>query len=98
LSRLRSAHIGTHRDIHADVASEAGEQGAYREAARQDPVQRHAQHHEQHHTDHGDGRVLAVEVGLGTRLDGRGDFLHPGIAGAEPQDRKHRQHTVGDGE
>ena len=36
--------------------------------------------HEQHHADDGDGGVLAIEIGLGAGLDGRGDFLHAGIA------------------
>ncbi len=45
-----------------------------------------------------DGRVLAVEVGLGAGLDGRGDLLHAGVAGGQAQDRGHRKHAVEDGE
>jgi hypothetical protein len=40
-----------------------------------------AEQHEQDAADNGDGGVLAVEVGLGALLNGRGDFLHACIAG-----------------
>ena len=38
-------------------------------------AQRHGQEHRQYDADNGDGGVLAIEVGLGPRLNGRRDLL-----------------------
>ena len=45
-----------------------------------------------------DRGVLAVQVGLGAGLDGRGDLLHARVAGRQTQDRRHREHAVENGE
>ena len=62
------------------------------------PVERETDGDEQHHADDGDGGVLAVEVGLGAGLDGRGDLLHARIAGGQLENGHHREHAVQNGD
>ena len=62
------------------------------------PVEREAEHDEQHDADDGDRRVLAIEVGRGACLDGRGDFLHARVAGGLLDDPADREHAVQHGE
>jgi hypothetical protein len=86
---LSGAHVRAHRDVHADVAREAREDRADREPAGGGPVERETEHDEENDSDEGDRRVLPVEIGLGSGLHGRGDFLHACIASWQPQDRHH---------
>ena len=62
-----------------------GERRADDEAERGDRrpkiIEEHPHQHRDDHADHGDGGVLALEVGLRAFLDGGGDFLHLGGAG-----------------
>ena len=44
-------------------------------------MEKDADDDEQYDADNADRRVLAVQVRLRARLDGRGDLLHAGIAG-----------------
>jgi len=47
--------------------------------------------------DDRDGGVLPVQVSTGARLNGGGDFLHPGIAGRLLQNPAYGNNAVEDG-
>ena len=94
--RFGGAHIGLHRDGHADIAGDAREHRADQIAeadmeAEEDPEQ---QKHDR--ADHGDGHVLAVQIGHGAFLDGAGDLAHAVIAGGLGEDRASGHHAVGE--
>jgi hypothetical protein len=91
---LGGAYVGANRDGHADVAGQAREQGTDGEAERGGPVEKQADDEEQHDTRHADGRVLAVQVGLGTFLDSAGDLLHARRAGRFGEDPFNGSHAV----
>ncbi len=96
MCRLRGAHVGAHRNEHADIARQPGEDRAHREAAGRRPVERHADGKEENDADYRDGGILPVQVGTGARLNGGGDFLHPGIAGRLLQNPAYRNNAVED--
>ena len=92
--RLCGAHVRANRDEHADVAGKSGQNGADGESPRRGPAQTQAQNQEQNDADHGDGGVLAVEVGAGTGLNGRRDFLHSSVARWLRQDPTDRNQSI----
>ena len=51
----------------------------------------------QDHADHGDGFVLAGQIGRGAGLDGCCDFLHPGVARVLRKNPAADPHAVDDG-
>ena len=82
------AHIGAHAEHTCRHSRPAPDRHrADQEAQRDLPAQEEAGEREDHHADDGDGGVLAVEIGGGAFLDGRGDFLHAGVAGRQAQHR-----------
>ena len=85
---LRGAHVRAHRNVHANVAGESRGDRADREAPCQHPIRCDSQHDEQQHADDRDGRVLAVQVGLGAGLDCSRNFLHACVAGIDSQNRR----------
>ncbi len=81
LGGLGGAHVRAYRDVHADEAGQAGEKRADRKADRGFPgLEAETNQEEQDDADQGNGRVLAVQVGLSAFLHGRSDFLHAGVA------------------
>ncbi len=95
-------HIGPDRDIHADITGGARQGRTDQKAERDLPAEEEKGQREDHHADHGDGGVLAVEIGARPFLDGGGDFLHPGIARRQaqhgpdgPQAIEQREHATG---
>ena len=50
------------------------------------PIQKDAHQDGQHDADDGDGFVLPGQIGRRTGLNGRCNFLHPGIAGIMRKD------------
>ncbi len=80
-SGCRGAHVGAHRDVHADIAGNARQDCPDQEADGAGNAEEIADQHGDDHADHGDGAVLATEIGLSAFLDGAGDFLHLFIAG-----------------
>ena len=93
------AHVGADRHVHADVAGGAREDGADGEAAR--PWASRARTPSTTNSTTPTMamvRVLAIQVGLGARLDGRGDFLHAGVAGRLRHDPADREDAVQDRE
>ncbi len=96
--RLRGADIGAHRDVHADEAGRAGEQRAEQEAEGHPPAEQDDEQHEDDAADIGDGRVLALEIGLRAFGDGVGDFLHPLRAGVGGEQLLRGLHPVDDGQ
>ena len=95
---VRGAHVRAHRDVHADVAGHAGEECAERETDGRVPVERESERDEQHDADDGDGRVLAVQVGLGACLDRGGNLLHPRVARGLREDPARHEDAVHDGD
>ncbi len=83
---LGCAGVGAHRDVHADEAGCGGQAGADGVADADLEPEEEGEEHEDDHANHGDGRVLAAEVGGGTLLDGRRDLLHPLVAGGHCED------------
>jgi len=61
------------------------------------PGEENADDEEQDHADDADRRVLAVQVGLGARLDRCGDLLHPRIARRLGEDPLDGNRAVNDG-
>ena len=67
--------------------------------------EQHTEDDQDHDADDRDRTVLAVEIGVCAKLDRRGDFLHPGVAGigrqhdaAGDQTICQRQHAAGNDE
>jgi hypothetical protein len=96
--RLRGAHVGAHRDVHADDTAGAGEHRADEEAPGRSPVEEDADEHEQDHADHGDGLVLAPEVGDRAFAHREGDFAHALVALGQSKDGAGLPGAVADGE
>ena len=92
--RFGGAHIGAHRNEHADITGQARQDRADQEADAKLPAEKPAGEHEDHHADHGDGGVLAIEIGARAFLNGGGDFLHPGIAGGQAENRADRPGAI----
>ncbi len=92
--RLSRANVRAHRDEHADITGEAGKDRADCKPAGCGPIQGNAEDHEQDHADDTDRHILAVHVGLGAFLDGRGNLLHALVAGGLPEDPRDRNHSV----
>ena len=78
---LGRAHVGFDRHIHADEAARARKHRADHETDGGDAIQKDGHQDGQHHADDGDGFVLPGQIGRSTILNGRCNFLHPGIAG-----------------
>ena len=105
LGGLGGAHVDAHADHHADEAGRGRQAGADDEAAGGLPAEapallgaeRDAQDQKDDHADHGDGAVLAAQVGLGALLDGARHLLHLGVAGRQGQQPADQQHAVDDG-
>jgi hypothetical protein len=97
---FRRAHVGAYRNVHADVAGGARGDRADEEADRGVPAQARDEpdHQEDHRADHGDGRVLAVEVGLGAGLDGGRDLAHAVVAVGLAQDPHRREAPIYEGQ
>ena len=100
---LRDPHIGAHRHVHADEAGGAREQRADQEADGDQPAERETEDDEDHHADHGDGGVLALEIGLRAFAHGLGNLLHLLAAGVGAQHRaggpdaiEDREHATAD--
>ena len=93
---LGGADVGAHRDVHADEAGRGRQAGADGVADADLEAEEEGEEHEDDHADHGDGHVLAAEVGGGTLLDGGGDLLHPLVAGRHRQHQVPRLHAIGD--
>ena len=83
---LGCAGVRAHRDVHADEAGCGGQAGADGVADADLEPEEEGEEHEDDHANHGDGCVLAAEVGGGTLLDGRRDLLHPLVAGGHCED------------
>ena len=83
---LGGADVGAHRDVHADEAGRGRQAGADGVADADLEPEEEGEQHEDDHADHGDGHVLAAEVGGGTLLDGGRDLLHPLVAGGHRED------------
>ena len=79
--RLGGAHIGADRDVHADEPGRGRQAGADRVADADLEAEEEGEQDQDHHADHGDGHVLAAQIGGGALLDGGGDLLHPLVAG-----------------
>ena len=96
--RLRGAHIGAHGDVHADEAGGAGQQRAEQEAEGHPPAEQDHKQHENAAADIGDGRVLALQIGLRAFGDGAGDFLHLLRAGVRGEQFLRGLHPVDNGQ
>src|SRR5207245_2970724 len=83
--RFGGAHIGAYRDVHAHVSGRGREDGAYDVQGRGRPVDGQPDDHRDDHADDRDDRVLAVQVGGSTLLDGGGDLPHAVIAGGQAE-------------
>ena len=101
--RLGGADVGPHRHQHAHIAGGARQDRPDGEAECGAPADQHPHGRENHDADHGDGGVLAAQIGLGAFLDGRGDLAHLVRAGRRAHQRRgledpvdHRQHSGGD--
>ena len=94
---MRGAHIGAHRHVHTDKAAGTGENRAQHKADGAELVEEDGDENRQDHADHGDGFVLAGQVGRGAGLDGRCDFLHPGVARVLRKNPAADPHAVDDG-
>ena len=94
---LRRAHVGAHRNVHADVACQAGEHRADEEARCRHPADKYADHNQQHHSHHGNGAVLAVQIGFSALLNRRRDGAHTVVAIGQRQNSlgPHRTKTHG---
>ena len=86
LGGFGGAHVGADGDVHADVAGQTGQDGTDEVADGHGHAELQAKQNADHGADDGDGRVLAVQVGGRTFLNGGGDFLHTCVAGRRRQD------------
>ena len=99
-SALRSgsrADVRAYRDIHPDEACNARKDRADHETGCRDNAEEDEDEHRHDHTDNGNGGILALEIGLRTFLNGRGDFLHLFVAGAGTEHLAAGDEAVHDG-
>ncbi len=103
--RLGRAHVRPDRHVHADIAGRAGQDGADEKSDADRQVEEQRKDDEDHHADHGNGPVLAIEIGLRALLHSGGDLLHSLAAGGGGKNalRCHdaiddRKHATGDGQ
>ena len=91
------ADVGLHRDVHPDIACRARQHRADDEAGCRDNAEEDEDEHRHDHTNNGNGGILALEIGLRTFLNGRGDFLHLFVAGAGTEHLAAGDEAVHDG-
>ncbi len=80
--RLRRTDIGSHRNQHAGITGRTRKHRTDQEADSRQIAEKDKGKDKDDHADHGDGGVLALEVGRGPFLNRCGDFLHTRIARA----------------
>ena len=105
LGGLGGAHVDAHADHHADEAGRRRQAGAHDEAHGRLPAEapalfgaeRDAQDEKHDHAHHGDGPILAAQVGLGALLDGARHLAHLVVAGRLGQQPADQQHAVDHG-